>query len=329
MSDPVEQFLSREESMKAEQTVKNRRSDIRHFRDWIDTENRGEITDLSIHDIDDYLVSHTEYAPGTIKERYSSLSLLYGFLAERDHFDQNPLTEDGDLPRSEYSTIMNSGTLKSQNTREELPSITPEEKEQLIEHRPGPKLRNELVFRLLWQTAVREDELTNIRIEDVDRENRSIRIRGEKTDKNRVVGYWSNTDLLLSQWLDHGGRAAFPHADDSPWLLVSPQGPKMKTKPGKVVKKAAHNAGLHDLDCDDPDDPMGPMYIDARGNARWRITAHAFRHGAAKNYLENGMDIEKLRRYMGHENLETTKRYLVTSEQEVLDEVHAVGANSD
>jgi integrase/recombinase XerD len=309
----------------------NCKSNVKHFREWAENENRGEIIDLSTWDIDDYIVSHGSagYAASTVNNRYTTLSQLFKFLSVRGYYDANPLHEDGELPRSKYSSLMSEESKKSETTREELPSITAEEKDQLIEHRPAPKLRNELAFRLLWQTGVRERELTNIRIEDIDRDSRSIRIRGEKTHENRVVGYWSNTDLLLSRWLDHGGRAAFPYADDSPYLLVSFKSPKLRTRPGKIVKQAAHDAGLHNLDSRDTDDPTGPMYVDAQGNPRWRITAHAFRHGAAKNYLENGMDIEKLRRYMGHANLETTKRYLQTSEQEVLDAAHAVGTNSD
>lgn len=336
MNPVVERFLDKEKSRVSEQTYKNRKSDIENFTGWLEREDRGDVTELEIWDIDDYLMwqgrknEHGEqhYAPGTVKARYGSLSLLFEFLAMREKVDDNPLRKDGALPRAKFDTIMSEKTKKSATEREELPSVTPEEKDLIIEHCRGPKLRNKLVLRLLWQTAVRQRELTNIRIEDIDRENRSIRIRSDKTHENRVVGYWKNVDLLLDQWLEYGGRSAFPHVEGSPWLLVSKQNPKMELPPSDVVKQAAHNAGLHDLESEDPEDPMGPMYIDARGNGRWRITAHAFRHGAARNYLNNGMDIEKLRRYLGHANLETTKRYLRTSEKEVLDAVQEVGEAS-
>lgn len=318
-AEPVAQFLDREQSMKAEQTFKNRRSDLRHFSAWIDDRGLGDPTRVAVPDIDDYLASlGKKYAPGTVKARYDSLSLLYDYLTSRNHYEENPMGDEGALPRSKYRTIMSSDTRKSEATRDELPSITPEEKEKLIEHRPAPKLRNELVLRLLWQTAVRQHELTGIRIEDVDRESRSIRIRSDKTHENRLVGYWSNTGLLLEQWLDHGRRASYPHAKDSKYLLVSDQSPRMKRKPSKIIKRAAENAGI-----------QKELYEDAAGQTRWKITAHSFRHGSAKYHLNNGMDVEKLRRYLGHENLETTKQYLRTDEDAILEAAHAVGASSE
>jgi hypothetical protein len=41
------------------------------------------------------------------------------------------------------------------------------------------------------------------------------------------------------------------------------------------------------------------------------------------------MDIEKLRRFLGHDNMETTKQYLQTDEDAVLEAAHAVGTSSE
>lgn len=52
------------------------------------------------------------------------------------------------------------------------------------------------------------------------------------------------------------------------------------------------------------------MYEDAAGNNRYRITAHALRHGYAVQSLKNDIPLTVLRDLLGHESVETTQKYL-------------------
>ena len=159
----------------------------------------------------------------------------------------------------------------------------------------------------------------NTRLRDVDRENRTIAIRSNKTHENRVVG-WSPgaIDLLLDQWLDHGGRAAFGPAAESNHLLLTNESEKMKRSVGTVVKKAAENAGIQDV-----------MYVDVRDHERVRISPHTFRHGSALQYLkEDAMDLRTLQKHLGHKSIEVTQIYLDMLDNDVVDTIQAAGTDS-
>lgn len=305
-----------------ESTYPTRKSDLKQFEGWVRDAEPGDVLDVGRNDIEDYIywLAGEGYAPGTVYKKYYSVYTLYDDLAGRGEIDENP-TEN--VEPKDYKGVMNTGTRKSEVTHEELTAITPEEKELLVEHAPTPKLRNELVLRLLWQTSVRQGELASVRLTDIDRENHSIRIRATKTHRNRLVGYQPSLDVLMNRWLDGGGRASYKYAHETDengnkYLLLSERNPKMKAELNKIVKKAADNARIQEV-----------LYTDQRGNPQHRITAHSFRHGSAVQCLRNGMNIRQLQLHLGHENIETTKRYLQMTQDEVVNAVHAYGAGTE
>lgn len=61
---------------------------------------------------------------------------------------------------------------------------------------------------------------------------------------------------------------------------------------------------------------------------RKQITPHVFRHSTAMAMLESGVDISTIAIWLGHENIQTTHRYMVTDmkrKEEALGKVHAAG----
>lgn len=318
-SQPSAEFLDRQKSLWGQNTYDGRRSDIKTLEKWIEDTGRGGVLSLTWSDIEQFLfhLSNEGYAKSTIQTKYNNVNELYKHLSERGDLENNPMET---LEFSDYRNIMSGESKKSEVTRENLPTMTAEEKDLLIQHRPAPKLRNELLFRLLWHTSARQHEIVNTRLRDVDRENRVINIRSNKTHENREVA-WSRgaIDLLLDQWLDHGGRAAFGPANESDYLLLTNESEKMKRSVGKVVRKAAENAGIQDV-----------MYVDVRGNERVRISPHTFRHGSALQYLkEDAMDLRTLQIHLGHKSIEVTQIYLDMLNNDVSDTIQAAGVASD
>lgn len=106
--------------------------------------------------------------------------------------------------------------------------------------------------------------------------------------------------MLLNIWLDGGYRQSFTHAESSDYLFLSERSEQLHPHQiNETVVKAAKNADI-----------QSKMYTDGNGQARYKITAHALRHGFAVRSLKNGMDIKTLADIMGHESLDTTKDYL-------------------
>ena len=318
-SEPVQDFLDWYGGFKAESTFANRRGDIQQFERWVNEKGPKDLTNVTGVVVEDYLshlIGHNkDYAPGTIREKYMSINELFKRMDKKGYVENNPVE---DVVWDQYKGYFE-GSKMEEATRGDPPSASPEEKEKLVEHAPTPKLRSRLLLRILWDTAVRKHEAAKIRLEDIDRERQLIKIGSNKdeTYKNRVVQWQRKTDDLLTQWLDYGGRASFPEASDSDHLLVGDRSEKIK-KIGTIVVDAADNAGV-----------QKSMYEDANGNDRNKIAPHSLRRGSARQALANGMDMESLRKYLGHKNLEVTQRYVRKPDEQFLEDVSKYGPGTE
>lgn len=309
----VKRYLSRTEGLVAEQTHRSRKSALKHFEQWLQAEGI-DIMDVGALTIEDYVIDQSKdgHAPGTINKRYYDVKKLYEFLADKlDLIDETPF--EG-VEKADLSRIMK-GTKKVQETREEISYVTPEQVEQLAENVPEPRLRNELMLRMMFQTGVRQGELVGIRIQDIDRDDRSIRIHAEKTSTNRVVYFQPDLDFLLDQWLNGGYRDSSLYADESPYLFVSRQSDQFTDhKVNWMVKEAAENAGIQSV-----------MYEDSAGQERKKITSHALRHGHAVEALKSGIDVRTVQKHLGHASLDMTMKYLRLIDDDVRDAYQRFG----
>lgn len=302
----VERYLTRLEGLVAEQTHRSNKSYFKHYEEWLRAEHDGDVTSVGPLTIEDFLIalSNDGYAGGTVNKHYYALKKFYEFLDEKvDVIEETPFKG---VDREDLSRVL-SGNRKADAAREDITYLTPEEVDQVAENVPAPRFRNELMIRLQFQTGVRQGELVNIKIDDIDRDERSIRIHAEKTGKNRTVYYQPSLDFLMNQWLDGGERAAFPPAHDSPYLFLSRSSEQLRdNRVNKVVKEASKEAGLNEV-----------LYTDAKGDKRWKISSHSLRHSHAIASIRSNIDIERVRRHMGHASLDQTQQYLRFAEQDV------------
>ena len=312
-SEHVARFLDDQERFMAEQTAKGRRTDMKHFEQWVEQNDRVDgVTDVGPRDVESFVGDQNNegYAGGTVNNRYYSVKKFYAFLAgERDGpIDETPFEH---VNRDKLSDMLN-GTRKAEATREEISYLTREQVDALAENVPEPRLRNELIVRLMFQTGVRQGELVGIRLEDIDRDDRSIRIHATKTDTIRTVFYQSDIDFLLNQWIDGGYRSSSMYAAESPYLFVSRQSEQFTDhKVNWVVKEAADEAGI-----------QSAMYEDAGGTERNKITSHVLRHSHAVAALTrpNKKDVRTVQKHLGHADISMTQRYLDITDDDVQNE---------
>lgn len=299
----LSEFLEREKQYRPPNTYSNRRSGIRAFAEWADT-NDVDITDVGPVDMEDFagwLVDDTDgrgLTDGTAMKYVEQASKFYQYLAKKNETDpeDTPVAKADlkaripDPDTSERTKVMKDGGYRA---------VSPEQYERLIEHLPTPKLRNQLAFQLMWDCGLRPSEVVDIELDDLDRQNREIRIRAEKTYANRVVFFGEKVATLLGLWLDGGERATNLYAESSDKLLLTRQSRSCTTGCiRKAFRKAATATGLDNT-----------VYTDAGGHPRHEYGPYSLRHGFAERMVDK-VDLETLRQVMGHEKLETTKRYL-------------------
>lgn len=314
MDHHIKQYLDRVAGLKSEATHDTFATNLRQFDQWLD-ENNHDVCEIEPLELEQFFIemNNEGYAPNTVASRFESVRGFYRFLSDKlGAIEDNPMD---DLKRSEY---VQKGTKKHDHA--ELVYVTPEEKEALCEHVPTPTLRNELIVRLLWQTGVRKSELVEIEIEDVDREARSIDIWSNKTKQWRTVYYQPSLDLLMEQWIEGGYRSSYMTAEESPYLFVTERSEQMapETVNRKIIRKAAENADIQEV-----------MYIDKNGGKRYRVTAHALRHGHGVQALKSGIDVRTVQKHLGHAKLEMTMKYLQLVDNDVREGYRRFGTSAD
>jgi integrase/recombinase XerD len=298
--DDASRYLQRTRATRAEGTIQNRELGLIQFTEWVENQRQNSLEEFTPLRLEDYAIHLAQkgYGDTTVKDKFAAVSTLYDFLHEKaEVIDANP-TEDVNLNEAGIVDYRNP-TKKSDKLAEDIPYVTEEQKEAMKDNCPGPKIRNELLIELLWQTGLRRKEAADVTLDNLDREKREIQIRG-KNDKSRTVFYQPTLDTLLNLWVDGGYRNGYNAAESSDNLFISERSGRLHPHQiNMLVVRSAKNAGI-----------QSKMYTDGNGQDRNKITAHSLRHGFAVQSLKNGMDIKTLADIMGHESLDTTQQYL-------------------
>jgi integrase/recombinase XerD len=257
-----------------------------------------------------------DYADTTITRRFASVSKYYHFLATDPDIDrdiENP-TADISLPR-DYKVTNSSEYYRVLDLEGRKDIIAPsfEQLQPIFDHVPGQKqftrLRNELICRLLWQTAVRSEELSRIRLDKISWDSRDIEFRSAKLNRDdhpdlyyRHVWWEPNLDMLMHRWKSK--RSEADPEGDSPYLFIGEQGDQLEPSYiSRIVKDAAFNAGIQE-----------PLVRAEDGTVKqYLYTAHRLRHSRITHLAnETDMDLNFIRMMAGHAKLETTISYVDT-----------------
>ena len=160
--------------------------------------------------------------------------------------------------------------------------------------------RNLVIIRLLYATGVRVSELVNIKIKDIDVNDRTIRILG-KGSKERVVVFGINTQSDLKKYLSDGRRQLNIKGND--YLFLNKDGNRLSSR---YVRKIIDD-------------------IVVKASIKMHISPHMLRHTFATEMLNNGADLVSVKDLLGHESLNTTSIYTHLSDdkiREIYDKTH-------
>jgi site-specific recombinase XerD len=183
-----------------------------------------------------------------------------------------------------------------------IQTITTEEFEKLLlacapPNETGPfaeraTVRNRAILWLLYDTGIRVSELTNLRVEDLDRKKGVVTVLG-KGSKERRIALGQNCLRNLSYYLDkhrpdEEELAEWGSAGEDHLFLSETRLPLTKNGMEMLFKRLKARAGI-----------IGK-----------RISPHILRHTFAIRYLMLGNDPFSLQELLGHEDLSTVKNYM-------------------
>ena len=168
------------------------------------------------------------------------------------------------------------------------PVLSPEEVKRVLTM--ATSLKAQAMLTLAYGCGLRASEVVRLRVGDIDREQKIIRIVQSKGRKDRHVMLPAEVVKLLRQWWK--ARPAARDAGVAPeqrWLFPgrSKHQPMTTRQFARLFKEAAKAAGL-----------------------RKAVSLHSLRHSFATHLLERGRDIRLIQALLGHSKLETTARYV-------------------
>ena len=275
-------------------TVKGAGYDLRTFLRFLDEERAYDLEDLTADIMEAYQEDlafriTTKGRLLTIRSQTQLLGAARGFtrfLKEKDYLLHDP-GEGIKLPRKPKT----------------LPKVilTIEEIKKLInahDRHTNKGYRNMIIIEILYDTAIRRDELSNIKIHDLDLNSGYILIRG-KGNKERVVPLSERVSELVRSYI-LAVRPSFINDKDPAYLILNRWGERMDGNSiWRVVKESARLAKI-----------------------KKNVTTHTLRHTCATHMSRNGAPVRHIQEMLGHESLESTQIYTRVTIND-LKEIHA------
>lgn len=214
----------------------------------------------------------------SIARKYSSIRTFYNYLEKNNILENN---------------IFN--LLENPKKEEKLPRFINEyELDKMFEIPDNsPKgQRDRLILELLYGTGVRVSELVNIKINDIDFNNNSIKVRG-KGNKDRYVFYGKYCKEAINNYIKNG-RISLLNGQTCDYLLLN--------RFGKNISVVSIRKILNEI--------INKCSLDIK------ISPHVLRHTFATHLLNEGADIMHVKELLGHSSLSTTSIYThVTNEK--------------
>ena len=204
----------------------------------------------------------------TIRRKISSLKGFYKYLCRNNKCDDNPFSYVT-LPKKEKK-------LPQYLNYNELIEIF-----DVIDTSTLLGLRNRLVMELLYATGVRVSELVNIKINDIDFGNRSIKVNG-KGNKDRIVFFNDICLKIMKEYLLESNAIR-----KSDHLILNNYGRGITTRSIRlIINKVISDTSIIK-----------------------HIHPHTLRHTFATHLLNNGCDLLTVQELLGHESISTTGIY--------------------
>lgn len=172
--------------------------------------------------------------------------------------------------------------------------LDPEQVERLMA--AALDIRDRLLVRIPWRTGIRVSELVALREQDIDFENRAIKIvvlkerkrDGKTIDKSRVVPVDQGTLDMIKEYLEWAKQ--FPYEGD---LLF----PLTRQRVNQIFWKLGKKAGIKQVG-------------DPSISTRTKMHPYILRGSFAIHCLKMGMSVKRLQEILGHQSPRTTSRYL-------------------
>jgi integrase/recombinase XerD len=279
--DSFIRFLATERGLSDNYQLSTRRS-LSEFAAWCSSARQvtgaREVTQPLISD---YLSIRKKggLSASSIKLVVVALKIFFRFLnGKKGSLERDP-TETLTLPRIERYLPETLNELQVERLIESIET----------KHRLG--LRDRAIVELLYASGLRISELANARLENMNFEERILRVTG-KGNKMRLVPVGRRACAALASYISTE-RPTLVKPRSGSEIFLSSRGTKLTTvRLWQIVKERARHSGLET-----------------------NIYPHLLRHSFATHLLSNGADLRIIQEMLGHADISTTQVYTHVDQQ--------------
>jgi integrase/recombinase XerC len=286
MTDPQEAFLRHlaVERNASAHTLRSYANDLTDFQRFLAARGVAGLAAADLRAVRAWLAAlHARgLAAASIGRKLAAVRSCFRFLVRRGVVEANPARE-----------------ARTPCPPRRLVTFLPiDEVTQLVDGRAvggARRARDVAILETLYATGLRVSELAGLDLDDLDRDERTVRVLG-KGRKERIVPYGGHAARALEGWLGERGEGAGA-------LFTNAHGGRLTARSvHTIVRRSARAAGI-----------------------TRRVSPHTLRHTFATHLLDGGADLRAIQELLGHSRLSTTQRYThVGAEQlmKVYDKAH-------
>lgn len=249
--------------------------DISAFQQYLeDSSSNKDLKEVSYQDIRQWIIHMVNLGMSnrTVNRKVSALNSFYKYLIKIEEISSNPLSTHKALKTSKKNQIPFSET--------EINAVL-----NTISHaQTFEGARNKLIIELFYATGIRRIELINIKLKDIDLENKTVKILG-KRNKERLIPLIQTIITSINQYLNY--RDQLENSNQCDYLLVTQKGVKLyETLVYRIIKD----------------------YFSVV-SSKIKKSPHILRHSFATHLLNKGAEINAVKELLGHSSLAATQVY--------------------
>lgn len=274
-------YLEKEKNY-SKHTRTSYKNDLSYYFDFLDQEIQTTFKKVKVDELRFFIVflKKNKLSNSTINRKIATLKSFYKFLHQIEILKNNPAK-----------------TLKSLKIPKRLPDFyTNKEIESIFnsfEFKNDFKgTRDKLILLILFSTGVRQSELINIKNTDIHIIEKQIKVLG-KGGKERYVFLTNELITLINKYLIYREELNF---DENKHFLTTDKGNKMYPK---FVYKVVN------------------YYLSYISKGR-KASPHTLRHSYATELMNKEVEINSIKKTMGHSSLTSTEVYTHNSKERLI-----------
>lgn len=301
MRNLLEKFRNYEEKLnKSDKTIKVYVKEVNYF---LDKYNLNSIESLKIMEEKDFWSNWledmtNEYQPNTIVKKKTALSVFSDFLIFQDIISVNKVKQLQNV-KNDNKKI----EVYSTNDKERILNLLNEKCSRNTQRKIDQKVNimYKAIFHIFFNLALRNEEVTNIKISDVDWKTGSmyVRCKGHKGEISHKSKMNKETLSIVKEWLEVRNNII----SNEDYLFISPLSKKQIST--DAIRKQMR-------------------LLQQELNIEGDLMIHSIRHTRISELVTKGADIKKVSMFAHHSSQKTTELFYCHSTEEMLEELSEI-----